>query len=111
MKIDHEIEPPPAEIASDAEIVCDSSDARRQGHDDHLIQVGVVADDRGGGFFNEVADPGLRKTAPEGSDGRRREDHVANHPEPDQENLHRTRAYGSMVASSSSITGMSSLTG
>ena len=46
----------------------------------------------------------------EGADGRRREDDVADLPQPDEEDAH-VRAYSSIVASSMSMTGMSSLMG
>jgi hypothetical protein len=49
---------------------------------------------------------GVRKTLPQAANGRRRKDDVANFAQPDQED-----SQGSTVASSTSITGISSLMG
>jgi hypothetical protein len=58
--------------------------------------------------FDEVGEVGVREPVAEAADGRRREDHVADLPQADQEDA---RDQGSIVASSMSITGMSSLMG
>ena len=58
--------------------------------------------------LDEIGDPGAGIGPAERPDQRRREDDVANQPQADQENL---RGRYSIVASSISITGMSSLIG
>ncbi len=73
---------------------------------DHVGEVGVVSHDRRRRRLDQVVDAGRGKVPPQCMDGRRGEDHVAHQPQADQQDLQ-----GSTVASSSSITGMSSLMG
>ena len=54
------------------------------GRDNHVVQVRVVRDDGRGGRFDEVADVGVGKMPAQAADGRRREDDVADLPQPDQ---------------------------
>ena len=70
--------------------------ARSRG-DDHLVDVRVVRHDRRRRRFNEVADVGVREALSEGSNRRRREDHVADLSEPDEQkprDAGRRRRYG-----------------
>ena len=66
----------------------------------------MMADDRRGRRLHQVVEARGRKAAAQGAEGRRREDDVADQAQADEEDLQ-----GSMVASSISITGMSSLMG
>ncbi len=80
-----------------------------EGNDDHLVEMRVPGHDGRRLFFDEIREVRLREMPAKGPDCRRREDDVANHPQANQQNPQWD--YGSMVASSSSITGMSSFTG
>ncbi len=79
---------------------------RRTRRDDQFVDIGIVLDDRRRGRLDEVRDVGLGKAPAERANGRRREDDVADLPQPDQQDLQ-----SSIVASSMSMTGMSSLIG
>ena len=63
-----------------------------------------------GFFFDDVGDAGVGVVAADSANGRRREHDVADEPQPDEENL-QMPIYFSIVASSMSMTGMSSLIG
>ena len=76
----------------------------------------MVFDDRLGRRLDEITDVGVGKPSAQGADGRRREDDIADQAKPDEQNLSRmtlsvSKGQGSTVASSISITGMSSLIG
>ena len=71
---------------------------------------GLCAHDCRGFFFDDVGDAGVGVVAADGSDGRGREDDIADQPQPDEENV-QMPIYFSIVASSMSMTGMSSLIG
>ena len=77
-------------------------------HDDQFVDVGIPVDNRCGVGLDDVGDVGVRILPPERAEERRREDHVANRAQPDEQNAHYS---WSTVASSISITGMSSLMG
>src|SRR3989442_665172 len=46
--------------------------------DDHLIDVGIVGDDRRRGWFDEIGDMSIRKALTQPAHGRRREHDVSN---------------------------------
>ncbi len=75
----------------------------------------MVAHHRFGRRFDEVGDAGVGKPPPQRADRRRGEDHVADQAQANQEDLRTWHSepwtYFSIVASSISITGMSSLIG
>ncbi|MGC4080962.1 MAG: hypothetical protein QM736_02305 [Vicinamibacterales bacterium] len=102
----------------------------------HLVEVGVRRDDRSSGRFDDVGEVCVREVIAKRGEGRRREDDVADLPQPNQQDLNRELqsaaweliqavparpsssaisnffcSYGSIVASSMSMTGMSSLIG
>ncbi len=108
------------------EVVADPLPPARARDDDHLGEVRVAGYDRRGVAFHEVGQAGFRKRPLEGPEKRRREDHVADETQADEQYLHVSAArrqrlgcpgrrtapcYGSTVASSSSMTGISSLIG
>src|SRR4051794_31778261 len=64
----------------------------------------IVLEDRRGSRLDEVGEAGVREPPAERPDDRGGEYHVADQPEADQQDVQ-----GSMVASSISMTGMSSL--
>lgn len=66
----------------------------------------MVTNHRRGRCFDEIGDVGSRKAAAHGADRWCGEHHIADQPQPNQEDLQ-----GSTVASSISMTGMSSLIG
>ena len=77
------------------------------GRDDHLVEMGIAGDDGSRRRLHQVAELRVRVAPSKCPDHRGREDDVADEAQPDEQDLH----YGSMVASSMSMTGMSSLIG
>ena len=67
----------------------------------------IADDDRGSGRLDQIAEVSPRKAAAQGPNDRGGEDDVADQAKPDEQDFHS----GSMVASSISMTGMSSLIG
>jgi len=56
---------------------------------DDLVEVAVMADHGSGGRLDDVGEVCVREAAPEGMNGRRRENDVADLPEADQKNASR----------------------
>ena len=73
--------------------------------------MGVAPEDRSGGGLDQVGQVRVGVALPQRRDQRRREDDVADETEAEEENTQLRRIYFSIVASSMSITGMSSLIG
>jgi hypothetical protein len=71
--------------------------------------VRIGADDRSGGIFHDVAESCRRIRPSQRADERRREDDVADESQPEEQDRPRRERYGSIVASSINMTGMSSL--
>ena len=120
MKIDDQVESPGAQPSRQPQVVGDARPASWPLDDDDLVEVRVVANDRRGGGFDEIGEAGVRESLAESGDGRRREHHVADQAEPDEQNVHPStplraspvgEGQGSTVASSISMIGMSSLIG
>jgi hypothetical protein len=106
MKVDHEIEALGAKAPREADVARKPPGAARPlGHDD-FVDVRIAPDDRCGCRFDEIGNPRVREVVPHGGDGWRRKDDVANQAKADEQDLQ-----GSTVASSMSMTGMSSLIG
>ena len=76
--------------------------------DDQFIDMGIAVDDGRCARLDDVRDVCFGMVAPERAQQWRREYHVADRAQPDQQNPHYA---GITVASSISITGMSSLMG
>ena len=77
---------------------------------DHRVEMRIVAHDGGGFFLDDVRDAGIGVVAADGSDRGSREHDIADQSQPDQEDV-QMPIYFSIVASSMSMTGMSSLIG
>ena len=110
MKIDDEIESAGAEPAGQPEIVAEARETTRPLDDDDVVEVGMVAHHRLGWSLDEIGEARAREAPLQGADGRRREHDVADQPQADEQDVV-GRFYGSIFASSMSITGMSSLIG
>ena len=82
----------------------------RAARHNHRVEMRIVTHDRGSFFFDDVSDAGVGIVAADGSNGRSREHDIADQSEPDEQNI-QMPIYFSIVASSMSITGMSSLIG
>ena len=106
MKVDREIEARGSQPADQRELGREPPDAARTRRDDQLVDIGVVLDDRGGGRLDEIRDVRVGKASADGANGRCREDDIA-----DLAQAHEQDLQSSIVASSISITGMSSLMG
>ena len=107
MKVDDEIELRGAQSPREIEVVPQPRQAARAFDDDDLVDARVMTHHRLGRSFHEVRNARVWEFPPERADGRRREHDVANQPQTDEKDV----VYGSIVASSISITGMSSLMG
>ena len=110
VKVDREIVSFAPQPSDERDVGAQPSRRVRTAGDDHVVEMRIVPHDRRGFFFDDVGDAGVRVVAADGSDGRGREDHVANQPQPDEEDV-QMPIYFSTVASSISMTGMSSLIG
>ena len=110
MEVNGEIELPGAQPGRQRQFGADAGEATSTWSDDHLVQMRVVRDHRRGCRFDQVGEVGARKGAADGPDCRRREDDVADLPQPDEQDPS-GKTQGSTVASSISMTGMSSLMG
>ena len=108
MQIQREIEPFPPQSARQRQIVGDPPRAARARRHDHLVEMRIMRDDGRRVTLDEIRDPGARIRPAQRPDERRREDDVADQSQANQEDL---RSRYSIVASSISITGMSSLIG
>ena len=116
VKVQYEIESRPPQPQRQPGIVAQPPPAAALVDDDQLVDVRVGGDDRFGRALHQIREVGSRECALQRAEKRGREDDVADQAEPDEENprrrrRHRPGGYGSIVASSISITGMSSLTG
>ena len=110
MKVDREIVSLAPQPSDERDIGAQAARRVRAARDDHRVEMRVVAHDRRSFFFDDVSDAGVRVVAADGSNGRSREHDIADQPEPDEENV-QMPIYFSIVASSMSMTGMSSLIG
>ncbi len=106
MEIEGHVVAFPSEAAGQGDVVDDARQAARPGDFDDRVEMGTVAHDRRRPGFHEIVDPRLGEVTPERPDRGRREHDVADQAQPDEQDLQ-----GSTVASSMSMTGMSSLIG
>ena len=81
----------------------------RAADDDDFVKMRVGTNDGRCLFFDDIGDVGVRIIPAEGADRGSREHDIADEPQPDEQNLQ--SGYFSTVASSISMTGMSSLIG
>src|SRR5687768_6908804 len=106
MKIDDEVKMRGSQASSELDVVLPSRQPAWPLGNDQVVDVRMMADDGLGGCFDEIREVRVRKPAPQRANRGRGEHHVANQPQPDEQDVQ-----GSIVASSISITGMSSLIG
>jgi len=110
MKVDRHIELLRAQAPRELQIVGEARQAARAFSDDDVVECGVVANDGLSGGFNEIREMRARKTTAQRTNRRCGEHHIADQAQPNQQDL-QWLLYGSIVASSISMTGMSSLIG
>ena len=106
MKINGEIVCMASQSTTQRDVAREPRDAAHARCNDDLVDVGAAGDDWRGGRFDEVSDVSVWKPLAQRVNGGCREYYVPDLPKTDEENLQ-----GSTVASSISITGMSSLIG
>ena len=106
MEIDRDIERGTAQPPGGRGIIAKPPQAGPLRKFKDVVDVRVAANHRGSSRFDEVSEMCRGVAPPQRPDQRGREDHVANQAKTNQEDLQ-----GSIVASSISITGMSSLIG
>ena len=104
VEVDGDIVAGGAQPAGQRQVTAQAGEAARAVGLDDGAEVRIVANHRGCRGFDDVVEDGRWIASPQGADGRRGEHHVADQPQADEQDLQ-----GSTVASSSSITGMSSL--
>ena len=109
MQIDRDVEAFAPEAPGQLDVIARSREAARPLHHDDFVQVRVVADDGSGRRLDQIREAGVGVAACQCANDRRREDDVADEAQPDQQDA--AGRQGSTVASSMSITGMSSLIG
>jgi hypothetical protein len=107
MKVDGRVVCGGADPPDQREVVAKAGQTSTPCCDDDFVEVGVAGDDRRGLWFHDICNVGVLKAFAQTPNGWRREYHVANLTQPDQENA----VHSSIVASSMSMTGMSSLIG
>ncbi len=122
MEVDGDVEPFAPEPLRDGQVVTDAPQPAPMRNHDEVVKMRVTPDDRRSGRLDNVGEVGVGVVAPQGRDQGSGEDHITDEPQPNQKDFHcwdvpacRRRElparHGSMVASSMSITGMSSLMG
>jgi hypothetical protein len=104
VKVDRHVESSAPQTARELKIGQQAAPRR----DDDLVQVRIPRDQRGRMGLDEIGDVCVWVPVADAADGRRREDDVADLAKPEQEDA---LDQGSIVASSMSMTGMSSLMG
>ena len=116
MKIDGDVEVTGSQPPREDEVITHTREAGAALCDDDLREMGVAVENGRGRALDHISDLGLWILPSHRGDKRGRQDDVADEAQPDEEDLHTEPAlpagdYGSIVASSISITGMSSLIG
>ena len=106
MKIDDDIEALAAQLAGKRHVIGQPRKTAWPLGDNDAIEMWIVFDNRCRGALHEIPERGVGIMAPQRGNGRCRERDIANEAQADQEKFQ-----GSTVASSISITGMSSLMG
>ena len=109
MEIERNIELLRLQPSSQREVVDEAAHTSGARRDDDLVEMWIATDDRRGRRLDEVGEVSVGKPPAQRVDGRRREHDIADLAQPDEENS--DVGYSSIVASSISITGMSSLIG
>ena len=108
MQIDGEVVATARQLARHLDVVRDPRHAAPARDDDQVVDVWIGFYDRCGVGLHHISDVSLGVVPPECAEERRREDHVADGAQSDEQDAHYSL---STVASSISITGMSSLMG
>jgi hypothetical protein len=106
VQVEREIETRPPQPPRQRDVRDDPFHPARPRHHDHLVEMRIVPDDRRRIRLDQVGEPRLRVRPAQPAQQRRREHDVADEAQPDEQDVQ-----GSIVASSISITGMSSLIG
>ena len=88
MEVEHDVKPFRAQAPRQAEVVANALPSAGARDDDDVSEVRVASDDRSGVALHEVGQAGFRKRPLERPEKRRREDHVADETQADEEYLH-----------------------
>ena len=110
MKVDGEIVPFAPQPSDERDIGAQAAGCVRAARHNHRIEVRIVTHHCGSFFFDDVSEAGVGIVATDGSNGGSREYDIPDQSEPHEQNI-QMPIYFSIVASSMSITGMSSLIG
>lgn len=108
MQIDRNVVAAARQSSSRIDVVREPRKAVAARNDDEFVDIGIPFDNRCGVGLDDVGDVGSRIVPTEGSDERGCENYVSNRAQSNEQYAHYS---GSTVASSISITGMSSLMG
>ena len=106
MQIDCDVEGQPSKASGERHVASDAPQTSRPRNDDHVVEVWIASNQWRRRRFDEICEVRVGIGPPQAPHDRRGEDYIADEPRADEEN-----PQGSIVASSMSITGMSSLMG
>ena len=109
MQIDGDVDLPRAELSGQAQVLEPAPPAPPMTNDERLVDVRIVGHDRRGQCFDEIQQFGVGESPPQRLNGWSGQNDVADQARPNQQNRHSRQS--STLASSTSITGMSSLIG
>jgi tetratricopeptide (TPR) repeat protein len=88
MKVDGDVEPFTPEASPEGGVVAEPRDTGTPRKDDELVEMGIPPKDGSGRVLDDVGEMGVRKPDAQGTDERRREDYVAEQPQPDEKDPH-----------------------
>jgi tetratricopeptide (TPR) repeat protein len=91
MHVNHQVEPAPPQAPRQADIVDQPGEATPAFHDQDVVQMRVAGDDRRGIALYEIGECRVGECAPQCPNHRRREYHVADEAEADEEDVHGSR--------------------
>jgi hypothetical protein len=95
--VNHHVEALPPEPPGEPDIVEDPRHPARPFDDDDVVEVGIAGNHRRGIALDEIAERRVRKRPPQSPDQRRRQDHVADESQANEEHAHGSRFDGRLV--------------
>jgi hypothetical protein len=88
VKIDRHVEPCRANAPDERKVVANASQAAAPGRDDQFVEVRVSGHDGCGSRFHDISNPGVLKVFAQSPNRGRREHHVADLAQTDEEKAH-----------------------
>ena len=109
MQVDGDVDAPRPQVAHQPEVIREAPEAAGALGDDQIMDIGQMAYHRRRRRLDQIGDAAAGKPAGERCGNRGGEDHIADQPQADEQEM--VRSQGSTEASSTSMIGMSSLMG